>query len=99
MKRPSGIIQRPSRPRWRWQPGRAMRPWPSCRSALMCLRARSPSGASQLLADATAAFGEREDRQQEGETERLHAKIGELTMERDFLQRAVGKLPGPTGQR
>jgi hypothetical protein len=44
-------------------------------------------------------FGEREDRQQTGEIERLHAKMGELTMERDFLQRAVGKLPGPNGKR
>jgi transposase len=52
-----------------------------------------------LVGSAAAAFGEREDRQREGEVARLHAKIGELTMERDFLQRAVGKLPGPTGQR
>ena len=53
----------------------------------------------QLLVNAAAVFGEREGRQQEGEIERLHAKMGELTMERDFLQRAVGKLPGPTGTR
>ncbi len=53
----------------------------------------------QLAANAAAAFGEREGRQQEGEIERLHAKIGELTMERDFLQRVVGKLPGPNGKR
>ena len=53
----------------------------------------------QLLVNAAAVFGEREDRQQTGEIERLHAKIGELTMERDFLQRAVGKLPGPNGKR
>jgi transposase len=52
-----------------------------------------------LAATAATAFGEREDRQREGEIERLHAKVGELTMERDFLQRAVGKLPGPTGKR
>jgi hypothetical protein len=51
------------------------------------------------VASAAAAFGEREGRQQEGEIERLHEKHGELTMERDFLQRAVGKLPGPTGKR
>jgi transposase-like protein len=53
----------------------------------------------QLAANAATAFGEREDRQREGELERLHAKIGELTMERDFLQHAVGKLHGPTGKR
>jgi transposase len=52
----------------------------------------------QLVASAAAAFGESEGRQREGEIERLHAKIGELTMERDFLQRALGKLPGPTGK-
>jgi transposase len=53
----------------------------------------------RLVASAAAAFGESEGRQREGEIERLHAKIGELTMERDFLQRALGKLPGPTGKR
>jgi transposase len=53
----------------------------------------------QLVASAAAAFGESEGRQREGEIERLHAKIGELTMERDFLQRGLGKLPGPTGKR
>jgi transposase len=52
-----------------------------------------------LLANAVAMFGEREDRQQTGEIERLAAKIGELTRERDFLQRAVGKLPGLNGKR
>jgi transposase-like protein len=51
----------------------------------------------QLVASAAAAFGESEGRRRE--IERLHAKIGELTMERDFLQRALGKLPGPTGKR
>jgi transposase-like protein len=53
----------------------------------------------QLLTDAAVVFGERDGRPSESDIERLHAKIGELTMERDFLQRAVGKLPGPTGRR
>ena len=29
----------------------------------------------------------------------LHAKIGELTMERDFLSSALGRFPGPSGKR
>src|SRR5688572_20268920 len=29
----------------------------------------------------------------------LHAKIGELTVERDFLDRAFGKFPGPGAKR
>ena len=29
----------------------------------------------------------------------LQAKIGELTMERDFLDRALGKFPGLSGKR
>jgi transposase len=60
---------------------------------------RSQKWKQQLLVNAAAVFGEREGRQWAGEVERLHAKIGELTLERDFLQRAVGKLPGPTGKR
>ena len=37
-----------------------------------------------------------------GERERireLHAKIGELTVERDFLDGALGKFPGQSGRR
>lgn len=29
----------------------------------------------------------------------LHEKIGALTMERDFLARALGPVPGPSGRR
>jgi transposase-like protein len=29
----------------------------------------------------------------------LHAKIGELTMERDFLSNALGRFPGPSAKR
>jgi transposase len=29
----------------------------------------------------------------------LREKIGELTMERDFLSDALGKFPGPSGKR
>jgi hypothetical protein len=29
----------------------------------------------------------------------LHAKIGELTVERDFLDSALGRFPGPSGRR
>ena len=29
----------------------------------------------------------------------LHQKIGELTVERDFLSGALGKFPGPSGKR
>lgn len=29
----------------------------------------------------------------------LHAKIGELSVERDFLARALGRFPGPSGRK
>jgi transposase len=29
----------------------------------------------------------------------LHAKIGELSMENDFLERVLGRFPGPSGRR
>ena len=29
----------------------------------------------------------------------LHAKIGELTVERDFLAHALGRFPGPSGRK
>jgi transposase-like protein len=55
---------------------------------------------SQLLENAASIFGG-EARAADGrETIReLHEKIGELTVERDFLDRALGKFPGLSGKR
>jgi transposase len=55
---------------------------------------------SQLLENAAGIFGgnalaaDGKERIRE-----LHAKIGELTVERDFLEGALGKFPGPSGKR
>lgn len=35
----------------------------------------------------------------EAQIQALQAKIGQLTMENDFLERALGKFPGPSGKR
>jgi transposase len=55
---------------------------------------------TQLLQNAAALFGgaatSMEDRERVRE---LHAKIGELTVERDFLEGALGKFPGLSGKR
>ena len=55
---------------------------------------------TQLLQNAAALFGVAasgtEDRERVRE---LHAKIGELTVERDFLEGALGKFPGLSGKR
>ena len=50
--------------------------------------------------DAAAVFGgdavAEDGKERSGE---LHAKIGELTVERDFLEGALGKFPGLSGKR
>lgn len=55
---------------------------------------------TQLLEKAAAVFGGEalasDDKQRIRE---LHAKIGELTVERDFLEGALGKFPGLSGKR
>src|SRR3954453_6928540 len=55
----------------------------------------------QLLEHAAELFANgqslAEDSQQRGEE--LHAKIGEVTMERDFLSRAPGPSPGRSTKR
>ena len=46
----------------------------------------------QLLEGAEDVFGnaEKNRKDTEAETDKLHAKIGQLTMERDFLSKALG---------
>ena len=56
---------------------------------------------TQLLENAAGIFGagaveSATDRERIRE---LHAKIGELTVERDFLDNALGRFPGPSGRR
>ena len=57
---------------------------------------------SQLLAQSEAVFMTKAERQvtSSGPTvQELHSKIGELTMENDFLERALGKLEIPSARR
>jgi len=55
---------------------------------------------SQLLENAAGIFGGELAATDSREVIReLHAKVGELTMERDFLEGALGKFPGPSGRR
>ena len=54
----------------------------------------------QVLENLAGIFGGESLASDEKERIReLHAKIGELTVERDFLEGALGKFPGPSGKR
>ena len=56
---------------------------------------------SQLLKHAVEAFanGNAPVGEDGRRVRELHEKIGELTVERDFLSRALGHVPGPSGRR
>lgn len=55
---------------------------------------------TQLLENAASIFGGEALAADGRERIReLHAKIGELTVERDFLDSALGKFPGLSGKR
>jgi transposase-like protein len=55
----------------------------------------------RLLENAEAVFGviqqQRED--SDGKIKELHAKIGQLTMERDFLEQGLERIHGPSGKK
>ena len=54
----------------------------------------------QLLDGAAIVFGEDEKATEEGPSiAELHAKIGELTMENDFLSGALGRMSGTSVKR
>ena len=55
----------------------------------------------QLLGGAGDVFGKGEKRQQQTEEDvaKLHAKIGQLTMENDFLERGLERIHGPRGKQ
>jgi len=53
-----------------------------------------------LLEGAPGVFGHAESEvKDEPDVTKLHAKIGELTMENDFLSGALGRMDGPSAKR
>ncbi len=55
----------------------------------------------QLLESAADVFGKgaQKAEESEGTVETLHAKIGQLTMENDFLERGLERIYGPRGKK
>ena len=55
----------------------------------------------QLLANASGAFDSHDKATDEAEKtiQELHAKIGQLTMENDFLERGLERTHGPRGKK
>jgi transposase-like protein len=54
---------------------------------------------SQLLERAMELFAIPADRQAAPDVKALHAKIGQLAMENDFLAGALGRFPDASGKR
>jgi transposase len=53
----------------------------------------------QLLDNADQAFGgEKSSEHAEGKIKELHAKIGQLTVENDFLEKGLTRIHGPRGK-
>lgn len=53
----------------------------------------------QALENLAGAFDGTPSQDSQQRIDQLHAKIGELTVERDFLERALGKFPGLSAKR
>jgi|SRR5579872_2805022 len=54
---------------------------------------------TQLLEHAAAAFESGRPSEDGVNLEQLHAKIGQLTLENDFLEKALGRVGGPSVRR
>ena len=55
----------------------------------------------RLLENADTVFGQGQKQREESDekVKELHAKIGQLTMERDFLERGLERIHGPSGKK
>lgn len=54
---------------------------------------------SQLLERAVEAFGSDNPKHGAPDIKELHAKIGQLALENDFLEHALGRIDGPSAKR
>jgi len=55
----------------------------------------------RLLDNADSVFGKGQQQREETDekVKNLHAKIGQLTMERDFLEHGLERIHGPNGKK
>ena len=55
----------------------------------------------RLMENADTVFGRGQEHREEtdGKVKDLHAKIGQLTMERDFLEHGLERIHGPSGRK
>jgi len=55
----------------------------------------------RLLENADTVFGQGQQQRDASEfkVKELHAKIGQLTMERDFLEQGLERIHGPSGKK
>jgi transposase-like protein len=93
-------MHRLSRPRWRWLPSRERRRWPSWPSSIelaqqydvhpnqiTAWKAQAMEGVAGIFGSGNAGL----EATPAVDVKVLHAKIGELTLEVDFLAGALGK--------
>ena len=85
------IIHRPSRPRWRLPPSRAIKPLSNCLSISIVHANQITQWKNQLLERAADAFDGSGSKEPPVDVKTLHAKIGELALENDFLEGALTK--------
>lgn len=53
----------------------------------------------KLLAEAEEVFARGKKTAEKPDIKELHAKIGQLAMENDFLSKALGRISDPSGKR
>jgi len=55
----------------------------------------------RLLVNADSIFGRGQQQQEEtaGQVKDLHTKVGQLTMEQDFLEQGLERIHGPSGKK
>ena len=55
----------------------------------------------RLMEDAEVIFGQAQQHREvtDEKVKELHAKIGQLTMERDFLEKGLARIHGPIGRK
>src|SRR4029078_8364885 len=82
------------RARWRWRRSRMRRRWPNWPSSSPLHSAQATAWKPQLQGRAAGVFGVGATASEAAPTvdlKLLHAKIGELTLEKDFLSGALSK--------